>query len=70
MTNREWMQSLTDEELANFLTDGLYVRDIRIGLDGFNMFAMSVHIIAHRYNSSRLGIEEWFKQNQEFEVVK
>lgn len=70
MTNREWMQSLTDEELAYFLTAGLPVKDIRIGLDGYNMFGISVHTISHRYISSHLGIEEWLKQEQEFEVVK
>lgn len=70
MTNREWMQSLTDEELANFLTDGLPVKDIRFKLDGYGMFLSSINTTSSRYTSSHLGIEEWLKQEQEFEVVK
>ena len=70
MTNREWMQSLTDEELANFLTDGLPVKDNRFRLAGYGMFLSSINTISSRYTSSHLGIEEWLKQEQEFEVVK
>lgn len=70
MTNREWMQSLTDEELANFLTQGLPLKDIRIIIEGYDMFVASIHAVSYRYISSHLGIEEWLKQEQEFEVVK
>ena len=70
MTNREWMQSLTDKELAYFLTLGLPVKDIRFKLDGYGMFPISINTISPRSISSHLGVEEWLKQEQEFEVVK
>ena len=69
MTNREWMESLTDTQLANFLTDGLILQSARIELKEYGMFVASVRTVSQRYTSSHLGIEKWFNQEQEFEVI-
>lgn len=59
MTNREWLNTLTDEQLANFLTVGLYVRyksmpDIPI------MF--SIKSLTYQYVQSTIGLTEWLSQ--------
>lgn len=59
MTNREWLNTLTDEQLANFLTFGLYVKyksmpDIPI------MF--SIKSLTYQYVQSTTGLTEWLSQ--------
>lgn len=68
MTNREWLQTLTDEEFADWCING----------PSFD-FATNKPVqpspklleIAHSYNSSFLGLQEWLKQERpKFTVVR
>lgn len=66
-TNRQWLESLTDKQLAEFLTSGLLVRSIHyIG----EPFIISISQIARRYTSSTVCIEKWLSQLQDYEVEK
>lgn len=67
MTNREWLQGLSDEELARFLTEGLLVTSTR--WDGTPYF-MNIRQIANNYMLSVFGIKEWLSKEQEFEVAR
>ena len=75
MTNRDWLKSLTNKQLAEFLTSGLYVHDlyeiegdlpegavyVRDRAEGFDS-------IKRRYIQSHTGVEHWLNSPQEFEV--
>lgn len=61
MTNREWLNGLTDYELAQFLTSGLKVA---------SGYSVSIHDILRRYTLSTTGIREWFSEEQEYEGSK
>ncbi len=67
MTNREWLQSLSDQELAGFLTNGLSVTSTRWG---GTPYYMSIGQVTAQYTMSRLGITEWLSREQEFEVAR
>lgn len=68
MTNREWLESLTDNQLAAFLTDGLYVTSAHY----LGVYATYVNIrqVAANYTQSQLGIEKWLSMQQEFIIVE
>jgi len=70
-TNREWMESLTDEQLASFLTFGLFVRDLSVvGISGAEETHLaSIQQICRRYVPSDLGLIDWFSKPQWYEVV-
>lgn len=62
MTNREWLNSLSDHDLALFLSTGLEVMAIGYG----DHFVVTIGDISRRYIMSHLGIEEWLNKPQEF----
>ena len=75
-TNRDWLNSLTNKQLAEFLTCGLYVHDLR-KIEG-NLPEGTVYIrdIVINFNSikmtyilSHTGVEQWLNSPQEFEVI-
>lgn len=67
ITNRQWLESLTDKQLAEFLTFGLLVRSMHyIG----EPFIISISQIARRYTSSIKGIETWLSMPQDYEIEK
>ena len=66
-TNRQWLESLTDKQLAEFLTHGIMVRTSYIGCPPF---PISIHQIAVSYMQSTLGIEKWLSMPQEYVVVE
>ena len=72
MTNREWMNTLTDEQLSKFLTDGLWVH-LKIVDETGNAYTIDSFVsIAHvyrRYIHSQKGLEQWLSSPQEFDVV-
>lgn len=70
MTNREWLASLTDKQLAEFFTCGLIVTDANFLYEEPYFFPMSIHQIARSYTSSTLGIEKWLSMPQDYEVVE
>ena len=67
MTNREWLESLTDKQLADFFTHGIVVRTHYIGC---SPFPISIHQIAGSYIQSTLGIEKWLSMPQDYEVLE
>lgn len=69
-TNREWLESLTDKQLAEFFTHGLVVTDANFEYENPYFFPMSIHQIARSYTSSILGIEKWFSMPQEYKVME
>ena len=68
ITNRQWLESLTDNQLAAFLTDGLYVTSAHY----LGTYASYVNIrqVASNYTQSQLGIEKWLSMPQDYEVVE
>lgn len=67
MTNRQWIESLTDRQLAEFLTFGIMVRRLNYHTDAFRV---SIHDIARQYTSSTLGVESWLSATQEYAIIK
>ena len=67
MTNREWLMSLTNKQLAEFLTFGIMVRNLNYHTDAFRV---SIHDIARQYTSSTLGVELWLSATQEYMIEK
>jgi len=69
MTNREWLATLSDKELSEFLTVGLYVRYVGNAITTSET-VISVSGISRRYIQSTVGLAEWLRSNQEFETIK
>ena len=68
MTNREWLESLTDKQLAQFLVYGLKV--VSAHYLGDYPFHINITCLASRYTQSELGIEKWLSMPQDYEVVE
>lgn len=66
-TNRQWLQSLTNKQLAEFLTFGLLVRSVHYISEPF---IISISQIAMRYTASIAGIEKWLSMPQDYEIEK
>lgn len=62
MTNREWFNSLSNSDLALFLSTGLGLVSIETG----DYVVTTIKDIAIRYTMSSIGIEKWFDETQEF----
>ena len=67
MTNREWLASLTDSQLAAFFTHGLLVRQIAFHTDPF---PISIHDINGKYMQSSSGMEFWLSIPQSYRCVE
>ena len=65
MTNRQWMETLTDEHLARVLTTGLRLKSTQCS---YFPFDVNIRDIAVRYTLSASGIEQWLSMPQEYEV--
>ena len=68
ITNREWLESLTDKQLSEFFTHGIVVTNAHY--DGVFPFPISIHQIAGSYMQSTLGIEKWLSMPQDYMVVE
>jgi hypothetical protein len=66
ITNREWLESLTDKQLSEFFTHGLIV--ISAHYEGVLPHPISIHQIAGSYMQSTLGIEKWLSMPQDYIV--
>ena len=64
-TNRNWLESLTNNQLAKFFTLGLQVRSTHYHTDPFTI---SITQIAMSYTASIAGIETWLSMPQDYEV--
>lgn len=75
MTNREWLESLSNKQLAEFLTCGLYVHDLNEiysnlpGIMRNQNRTVNLNEIKIRYIQSHTGVEDWLNRPQEFEVI-
>ena len=67
-TNREWLESLTDKQLADFFTHGLMVTSAHY--IGVTPCYISIHDITGNYMLSTLGIEKWLSMPQDYIVVE
>ena len=67
ITNRQWLESLTDKQLVEFLTHGIMVRT---HYHGCPPFLISIHKIASSYVQSTLGIEKWLSMPQDYKAVE
>lgn len=66
-TNRQWLESLTDRQLAEFFTLGLQVRSLHYHTDPF---PISIAQIAMGYVASIAGVETWLSMPQDYIVVE
>lgn len=66
MTNREWLESLTNGQLATFLTHGLI---LRLKAEPVFIDCYSIKDILYRNTKSDDAVEHWLSQNQEYEVI-
>ena len=75
MTNRDWLNSLTNKQLAEFLTCGLYVHNLNEIYSNLPRImrnqnrTVSLKEIKMRYIQSHTGVEDWLNRPQEFEVI-
>lgn len=69
MTNREWLATLSNRELSEFLTIGLWVKFCQSNVANVKSI-VSISHISRRYSISTYGVEEWLNSSQEFEVIK
>lgn len=67
MTNREWLESLTDNQLAAFLSYGLLAEGAQIKT---LPFVINLDIVAGRYTHTELGLRDWLGRPQEFIIVE
>lgn len=65
-TNREWMESLTDEQLVRFVTFGLEVVPIQYPA---GKFCLSIHDIGRQYIQTTTGLQAWLNAEQEYRVA-
>lgn len=68
MTNREWLNALTDKQLAAFLTNGLLCKYDTDDSD-FTVL-VSLRRVLFRSTCSEDALFRWLSEEQEFEVVK
>ena len=68
MTNREWLNNLTDKQLAAFLTNGLPCK--YDGDDSDFTILVSLKRVLFRGTCSEETLFRWLSEEQEFEVVK
>ena len=54
-TNREWLESLSDEDLAAFYAQGLLI-------EKYSPYPINIHQIIGSFTSSQQGIKEWLSQ--------
>jgi hypothetical protein len=67
MTNREWLESLTDNQLAAFLSYGLLAKGAQVKT---LPFVINLQMIAGRYTHTELGLRDWLERPQEFVIVE
>ncbi len=61
MTNREWLATLSNKELSEFLTIGLWVKFCQPIVANLKSI-VSIKDISLRYMISAYGVEEWLKK--------
>lgn len=54
-TNREWLESLSDDDLAAFYTQGLLI-------EKYSSFPINIHQTIGSFMASQQGIKEWLSK--------
>ncbi len=54
-TNREWLESLSDEDLATFYTHGVLI-------EKYSPCPINIHQIIGSFTSSEQGVKEWLSK--------
>ena len=54
-TNREWLESLSDEELAAFYTHGVLI-------ERYSPYPINIHQIVGSFMASEQGVKEWISK--------
>lgn len=54
-TNREWIESLSNEDLAAFYTHGLIIED-------YSPYPINIHQMIGSFTASEQGIKDWLSQ--------
>jgi hypothetical protein len=67
LTNRQWLESLTDNQLAAFLSYGLLAESAQIKT---LPFVINLDIVTGRYTHTELGLRDWLGRPQEFIIVE
>jgi hypothetical protein len=67
LTNREWLESLTDNQLAAFLSYGILAEGAQVKT---LPFVINLQMIAGRYTHTELGLRDWLERPQEFVIVE
>lgn len=68
MTNREWLNTLSDTQFARFLTNGLFCKYTWDDSD-FTVL-VSLQRVLFRGTCSEDTLFHWLSEEQEFDVVK
>lgn len=69
MTNREWIESLTDRQLAEFYTHGLMVNFNTTEQHDIMNFPITIQQLTGSYMQSASGLEKWLSESQMYKVV-
>lgn len=67
LTNREWLETLTDKQLAAFLSYGILAEGAQVKT---LPFVINLQMIAGRYTHTELGLRDWLERPQEFAIVE
>lgn len=67
-TNREWLESLTDAQLAQFLVHGLEVESAHHTV-AYPLY-INITKLASKYTQSELGIEKWLSMPCDYIVME
>lgn len=73
MTNREWLNTLTDEQLSQFLTGGLLLHHKPLEkVEGIaeTDYITNISLVYRRSINSTRYLEKWLSDEQEFETVR
>ena len=63
MTHREWLESLSDEDLAAWLCDNYYVQEPHLLYPDITVrYTTGLTAIKGRYSYSEYGLTGWFKE--------
>ena len=67
ITNREWLESLTNNQLAAFFSYGILVEEVQVKT---LPFVINLGMVAGHYTHTELGLRDWLGRPQEFMIIE
>lgn len=65
MTNREWLESLSDEDLAAWLCDNYFVEEPHLLYPDITVrYTTGLTTVKDEYGYSENGLTDWFKEER------